>query len=119
VEAVIREWALHLATLIDGAVVLLIGLASIEAIVTTATLGWAGEGWAARLNLIRFRLSRRLALALELLIGSDIVRTAVEPTWSDLGQLGAIVALRVLIVLSLDYETKGARPETPAPNRGP
>jgi len=39
---------------------------------------------------IRLRLGRWLAVALELLLGADILRTAVAPTWSEIGQLAAI-----------------------------
>jgi uncharacterized membrane protein len=51
-------------------------------------------------------LSERFVFALELLIGSDIIRTAVSPTWQDLGQLAAIVVLRVAIDYTLIREIK-------------
>ena len=51
-------------------------------------------------------------LASELLIGSDIIRTAVSPTWDDIAQLAAIVALRVVIEYTLMHDVK----EIKAPN---
>jgi uncharacterized membrane protein len=35
-----------------------------------------------------------ILLALEFALGADIVRTAVAPTWDDIGQLAAIAAIR-------------------------
>ena len=36
-----------------------------------------------------------LLLGLEFELGADIVKTAVAPTWSDIGQVGAIAVIRV------------------------
>jgi uncharacterized membrane protein len=72
--------------------------------VATAALTLRRSDPPARLAPIRHRLGRWLGLALELLIGGDIIRTAVAPTWNDIGQLAAIVALRVVIEYTLIYE---------------
>ncbi len=58
---------------------------------------------------IRFELGRSLILALEFLIGSDILRTAVAPTWSIIGQLAAIVGLRTLLDYFLGIELRDIR----------
>ena len=34
-----------------------------------------------------------LVLALEFLLAADILRTAISPTWTDIGQLAAIAAI--------------------------
>ena len=33
-------------------------------------------------------------LALEFALAADIIRTAIAPTWEDIGMLGAIAAIR-------------------------
>ncbi len=43
---------------------------------------------------LRLDLGRSLALALEFLLGADILRTAVEPTWEEIARLAAIAAIR-------------------------
>ena len=43
-------------------------------------------------------------MALELELGADILRTAVAPTWTEIGQLGAIVVLRTALNFFLQQE---------------
>ena len=57
---------------------------------------------------IRFSLGRSLALALELLLAADILKTAVAPTWNDIGQLAAIAALRTGLNYFLERELRDA-----------
>ena len=58
---------------------------------------------------IRLRLGRWLAVALELLLGADILRTAVAPTWSEIGQLAAIAAIRTGLNFFLQREIDAAQ----------
>ena len=53
---------------------------------------------------MRLRLGRWLALALEFELGADILRTAVAPTWSEIGQLAAIAAVRTALNFFLQQE---------------
>ncbi len=57
-------------------------------------------------NRIRLVLSRYLALALEFQLGADIISTAVAPTWSQIGQLGAIAFIRTALNYFLSREMK-------------
>ena len=73
---------------------------------------------------VRLKLGRWLAVALELELGADILRTAVAPTWTEIGQLGAIVVLRTAPNFFVQKEIDGAqaRPTASAPpavNSGP
>jgi uncharacterized membrane protein len=45
----------------------------------------------------RIKLGHSLSLGLEFLIGADILKTAIAPSWSDIGQLAAIVAIRTVL----------------------
>lgn len=58
---------------------------------------------------VRLRLGRWLALALELLLGADILRTAVAPSWSEIGQLAAIAAIRTALNFFLQREIDAAQ----------
>ncbi len=61
---------------------------------------------------IRVSLGRTLALALEFLLGADIIKTAVAPTWNDIGQLAAIAVLRTALNYFLERELRGmSKPE--------
>jgi uncharacterized membrane protein len=51
-----------------------------------------------------------LLLGLEFMLAADIVRTAIAPTWEDIGQLSAIAAIRTVLsyFLERDLESKPA-----------
>ena len=53
---------------------------------------------------MRLGLGRSLALALELLLGADILKTAIAPTWNEIGQLAAIAILRTGLNYFLEKE---------------
>jgi uncharacterized membrane protein len=57
-----------------------------------------------------------LLLALEFMLAADIVRTAIAPTWQQIGQLAAIAAIRTFLsyFLEVDLERSG-RTELAAP----
>jgi uncharacterized membrane protein len=53
---------------------------------------------------IRLNLGRWLALALEFELAADILRTAVAPTWNEIGQLAAIIVIRTSLNFFLQRE---------------
>lgn len=111
-EEAIQHAALEIASLIDAVATLVIAAASVEVIVRSA-IAFFTAGRYTNLQPIRWRLGSWIALALELLIGSDVVRTAVSPSWTEVGQLGAIVVLRVVINYTLMYDMKEDVPPPP------
>jgi uncharacterized membrane protein len=56
---------------------------------------------------VRFRLAGGLLLALDLEVGSDILKTIVVPTPTELIILSVIVALRIVLGWSLSKEISG------------
>ncbi len=69
---------------------------------------------------LRLELGRSLALALEFLLGADILRTAVEPSWEEIARLAAIAAIRTALNFFLQREiaSEAAR-VTPSGERSP
>jgi uncharacterized membrane protein len=57
---------------------------------------------------VRLVLGRFLALGLEFQLAADILKTAVSPTFEDLGQLGAIAAIRTVLNYFLAQEIERA-----------
>lgn len=55
---------------------------------------------------IRANFGSYLLLGLELLIGADILKTVVEPTYQELIILGGIVLLRTILSVFLNREIK-------------
>ncbi len=105
---ILKQATLLLAAGIEGAAALVIGLAAIEATLRALILFLpgrdGGDHASDRKEAVRLRLGRWLAVALELELGADILRTAVAPTWTEIGQLGAIVVLRTALNFFLQRE---------------
>ena len=60
-------------------------------------------------NAIRLTLARYLALALEFQLGADILSTAVAPSWTQIGKLGAIAIIRTTLNYFLSREMQDER----------
>ena len=58
---------------------------------------------------IRLKLGRWLALSLEFALAADILRTAVAPTWDEIGKLAAIAVLRTALNFFLQREIDSAQ----------
>jgi len=56
--------------------------------------------------MLRVRFGSSLAIVLELLLAADILRTAVAPSWDDIGKLAAIAAIRTILNYFLEKELK-------------
>ena len=103
----LKTATLLLAAGVEAAAAIVIGLAAIEATIRALRLfipsRLAADTPDAK-ELVRLKLGRWLAVALELELGADILRTAVAPTWNEIGQLGAIVVLRTALNFFLQQE---------------
>jgi uncharacterized membrane protein len=112
VEEEVKAVTLIVASAIEVGVVLIIAFASAEAFVRALVSLWSRDpsGNQLGLSVIRWRLAKWFSLALEFLIGADILRTAVAPSWTDIGQLAAIVILRTLIEYTLARDIKENSP---------
>jgi uncharacterized membrane protein len=63
----------------------------------------------ASFNGVRLEIARYLALALEFLLAADIVQTTIAPSWTTLGELAVIAAIRTALNLSLSREMREER----------
>jgi uncharacterized membrane protein len=89
----------ELATGIETAAAAIIGFAALRGLFLLLTRAGADS--------VRMYLGRYLSLALEFEVAADILRTAVAPTWTQIGQLAAIVALRTALNYFLQREIQG------------
>jgi uncharacterized membrane protein len=53
---------------------------------------------------LRVQFGSSVAVALELLLGADVLATAVAPSWNDIGQLAAIATIRTVLNYFLERE---------------
>lgn len=58
---------------------------------------------------VRLLLGRFLALGLEFQLGADLLSTAVRPSYTEIGKLGAIAAIRIVLNFFLAQELQRAR----------
>lgn len=100
-----KQWTIYLAGGIEAAAAVLIAFAAIEAMYSALVLlGRRSDARNEEKEGVRVRLGHWLAVAIEFELAADILRTAVAPTWNDIGQLGAIVVLRTVLNYSLQQE---------------
>ena len=124
---IIKELTLQLSTITEGVAALIIAIAVIEGVFRTLLLILQSlsrvepsTSHEAKED-VRLRLGRWLALALEFLLAADILRTAVAPTWSEIGQLAAIATIRTALNFFLQMEidrSEQRKATTPDPRAG-
>jgi uncharacterized membrane protein len=54
----------------------------------------------------RITFGSAVSVSLELLLGADVLATAVAPSWDDIGKLAAIAVLRTALNYFLERELK-------------
>jgi uncharacterized membrane protein len=104
VEELFKYWTLRLSLATEAIAALVIGYAVVEAVIRTLRLFARIRDAATRTEGVRLRLGRWLALALEIELAADILRTAVAPTWNDIGRVAAIIVLRTVLNYFLQRE---------------
>ena len=91
------------ALVCELATVLVVALGAGEALIRLA-LGWnkiSGQGIK---RVVWVRFASWILLSLEFALAADIVRTAIAPTWDDIGQLAAIAAIRTFLNYFLERD---------------
>jgi len=93
---------------------------ALEAIAILVIVGGAGEALLRTISVLRgdggvtrrgvwLHFARWLLLGLEFALAADIVRTAVSPTWDDLGQLAVIAGIRTFLNFFLERDIHDIR----------
>ena len=59
-----------------------------------------------------------LLLGLEFELGADIIRTAISPTWNEIGQLAAIGFIRTFLNFFLEKDLERHEPRRVEPKKG-
>lgn len=98
----VTEW-MHLA--LDLASVVVIATGGVQALVG---LPGAVRG-TRRFTAVRLDFARYLALALEFQLASDVLQTAISPSWDQLGILAAIATIRTALNFFLSREMENER----------
>lgn len=114
VEAMLKAFTLYAAQFVEGAAALIIVIAVARGLGSYFVNLVARQDGPVPKDAIRLSLGRSLALALEFALGADILKTAVAPTWNEIGQLAAIAVLRTGLNYFLEKELRDAEARDPA-----
>ncbi|HKW10787.1 MAG TPA: DUF1622 domain-containing protein [Gemmatimonadaceae bacterium] len=98
----VTEWT---RIALDAASVVVIAIGGIQ---TFRELPGALRGQR-RFTQVRLDFARYLAMALEFQLASDVLQTAISPTWKELGILGAVATIRTALNFFLSREMRDER----------
>jgi uncharacterized membrane protein len=97
VQSLFKQIAENIAAGVELAAALLIAYGAIEALWGSICAILDRPARSGRRKYVLTRLGVWLLLGLEFELAADIVRSAIAPTWSDIGQLAAIGIIRILL----------------------
>jgi uncharacterized membrane protein len=109
-EAILREFASNIALATELVCVLCVAvgaIATLARLVRAIIAGTVGKPDMRRVIFVGF--AGWIILALEFALGADIVRTAIAPSWDDIGQLAAIAAIRTVLNFFLERDVESSR----------
>ena len=102
---IVKNISSVVATFCEFTAVVVIVIGVIQAIASTVKSFIQGKTLVAPLVVFR-GFSGWLVLALEFLLAADVLRTAISPTWTDIGQLAAIAAIRTFLNYFLGLDVR-------------
>lgn len=109
-EELLREWVDLLVRLVEAAGALVIFTGAVLAAVGFIRAALVSRSTREFVR-VRLQLGRYLALGLEFQLASDVLSTAVAPTFEEIGKLAAIAAIRTLLNYFLSREIEKERSE--------
>src|SRR6185436_352974 len=89
-EEIVKECIGYVALGTEVGAAILIAYGALEAFVLALRIAVLRQGDQRAMRDVYLSFARWLVLALEFELASDVLRTAVSPTWADIGELGAI-----------------------------
>jgi uncharacterized membrane protein len=103
-EELFKTLAGHIALGVEAAAALLITVGAIEALYNTARRLAPTMRGIIHKKEIWVRFATWLLLALEFELAADVIRSAISPSWSDIGQLASIAAIRTFLNYFLEKD---------------
>ena len=111
-EMLLRECANYVALAAELGSVVCIAIGMVETLVRSVVVVVRGGAQRAARRAVWAGFARWIILALEFALAADIVRTAIAPTWDDIGRLGAIALIRTALNYFLERDMEEFNPET-------
>src|SRR5262245_50230784 len=102
-EELFKNYASHLALFVEAIAALVITWGAILAVIGLLKHGDTAQPIRRR-KMVWLSFGVWLLLGLEFELAADIVRTVISPTWSEIGQLGAIDVIRTFLNFFLERD---------------
>jgi uncharacterized membrane protein len=102
-----------------GAVLIVAGVVVAVTFIIRAHRGDSQHEGQQGVRYLRLVLSQYLAVALEFLLAADILATLMEPSWTDIGELAVIAAIRTGLNYFLEREMREMEEQGERPPRRP
>jgi len=118
-EQILYSLSTFVALSLEVIAVLVILLGAFEATSQTLMSFVSRRATQITLRAVWRSFARWILLGLELTLAADIVRTAIAPSWNEIGQLAAIAVIRTFLnyFLERDLETSSVQADEIAINR--
>lgn len=104
-EEIAKNITLNVSHAVEILAAVIIGIAVVKVLYNYLSFLYVSKKNISREN-IRVQFGSSVAVALELLLGADVLATAVAPSWDDIGQLAAIAIIRTALNYFLGKELK-------------
>ena len=104
-----KHLELTISLAVEAIAALMIALGAIEAIFGIIVIYSKWNGPRSGLRDVWVRFGVWLMLGLEFELAADVVRTAIAPSWTDIGQLAAIGAIRTFLNYFLERDIESQR----------
>lgn len=111
-----RFFASFVALLIEGSVVMIATMGTVQALIRVPGIFSAPEPLVAA-KALWLSFAVWILLALEFALAADIIRSAVSPTWDEIGKLAAIAGIRTVLNWFLTKDLEDFRPKSEARER--
>jgi len=104
-EEIAKNITLTISHAVEIFAALIIGAAVLQALWSYAN-SFVQTRYSLSKEAIRIQFGSSVAVALELMLGADVLATAVAPSWNELGKLAAIAVIRTALNYFLERELK-------------
>lgn len=108
VEQAFRLAASYIALGVETAAIISVTVGAAEAAISCGRRLVSRRQQTIDQRVIWVRFATWILLSLEFALGADIIRTAIEPTWDEIGKLAAIAGIRTVLNFFLARDVKEA-----------
>jgi uncharacterized membrane protein len=105
-EEIFKEFASRIALGMEGVAVLLIAFGGITSLIRLLLRRTSSGPAFHNRRRVFIEFGAWLILGLEFELAADIIRSAISPTWHDIGQLGAIAVIRTFLNYFLERDVR-------------